>query len=562
MAKKLNKKGDIKVFALGGLGEVGKNCYCIEYLDQIFIIDSGILFPDDHLLGVDYVIPDFTYLNENEDKIVGLFITHGHEDHIGGIPYLLKQVKIPKIYAAGIAVDLIHMKLSEHAGITTPEIINYSSDSKFNFEGVQIYFVRLNHSIPDSFAIAFKTKEGTILHTGDFKVDFTPVGPNAEYEKLTKLGNEGLLLLLADSTNAMTEGFSSSEKSVGESIKDLFSHIKDRIIVATFSSNIYRIQQVIEASLLNKRKIAVFGRSMEKTIEVGIQTGYIKAGKQHFIAPQDINNYRKNEVTILCTGSQGEPMAALSRVANGSHKYIKLIPGDTVIFSSSPIPGNAEGVNKTINALFKCGCNVIVNSPINGTHTSGHANQGELKLLHSLVRPKYFMPIHGEYRMLKTHAKIASEIGCPIENTFIMANGDVLKINRKSAVVEGKVKSGEVYIEGTRIGDYSSEVIRERKLLSNEGLFTIIFTIDTKNKTIPVEPQVVSRGFIYMKDSGELTKRLVTEAKNFLLNELKGMKMINFQLLQKSVTEYMTKVIVEETDRKPMVVPVFMQLND
>ena len=562
MAKKLNKKNDVKVFALGGLGEVGKNCYCIEYLDQIFIVDSGILFPDEHLLGVDYVIPDFTYLMENEERIVGLFITHGHEDHIGGIPYLLKQVKIPKIYAAGIAVDLIHMKLAEHAGITVPEIIQFGSDSKFDFHGMQIYFIRLNHSIPDSFAIAFKTKEGTILHTGDFKIDFTPVGPNAEYEKLTRLGNEGLLLLLADSTNAMTEGFSSSEKSVGESIKDLFSHIKDRIIIATFSSNIYRIQQVIEASLINKRKIAVFGRSMEKTIEVGIQTGYIKATKQNFISPQDINNYRKGEVTILCTGSQGEPMAALSRVANGSHKYIKLIPGDTVIFSSSPIPGNAEGVNKTINALFKCGANVIVNSPINGTHTSGHANQGELKLLHSLVRPKYFMPIHGEYRMLKTHAKISSEIGCPIENTFVMSNGDILRINRNSAVVEGKVKSGEVYIEGTRIGDFSSEVIRERKILSNDGLFAIIFTINMKNKTIPVEPQVVSRGFIYMKDSGDLTKRLTNEAKNFLLNELKNMKMINFNLLQKSVTEYMTKVIVEETDRKPMVIPIFMQLNE
>jgi hypothetical protein len=294
----------------------------------------------------------------------------------------------------------------------------------------------------------------------------------------------------------------------------------------------------------------------------GLKTGYIKAGKNHFIAPQDINNYRKNEVTILCTGSQGEPMAALSRVANGSHKYIKLIPGDTVIFSSSPIPGNAEGVNKTINALFKCGANVIVNSPINGTHTSGHANQGELRLLHSLTRPQYFMPIHGEYRMLKTHAKIASEIGCPIENTFVMANGDVLKINRHGASVEGKVKSGEVYIEGTRIGDFSSDIIRERKLLSNEGLFTIIFTIDMKNKTIPVEPQVVSRGFIYMKDSGDLTKQLTNAAKTFLANELKQTKLINLYQLQKSVTEYMTKIIVEETDRKPMVIPVFMQLNE
>ena len=562
MAKKVNKNKDVKVFALGGLGEVGKNCYCIEYYDQIFIIDSGILFPDEHLLGVDYVIPDFTYLMQNEEKIVGLFITHGHEDHIGGIPYLLKQVKIPKIYAAGIAVDLIHAKLSEHAGLSVPEIINFSNDSKFEFTNTTISFVRLNHSIPDSYAIAIKTKEGTILHTGDFKIDFTPVGPNAEYDKLTKLGNEGLLLLLADSTNAMVDGFSNSEKYVGESIKDLFSHIKERIIVATFSSNIYRIQQIIEASILNKRKIAVFGRSMEKTIEVGIQTGYIKATKSNFLTPQDINNYRKNEVTILCTGSQGEPMAALSRVANGSHKYIKLIPGDTVVFSSSPIPGNAEGVNKTINALFKCGANVIVNSPINGTHTSGHANQGEIRLLHSLVRPKYFMPIHGEYRMLKMHAKIASEIGCPIENTFIMSNGDVLKINKKGAVVDGRVKAGEVYIEGNRIGDFSNEIIRERKLLSNEGVFTIIFTIDMKNKNIPVEPQIVSRGFIYMKDSADLTKKLANEAKMFLIQEMNSMKMINFNLLTKSVIDYMSKVIAEETDRKPMVIPVFMQLNE
>ena len=562
MAKKVNKNKDVKVFALGGLGEVGKNCYCIEYYDQIFIIDSGILFPDEHLLGVDYVIPDFTYLMQNEEKIVGLFITHGHEDHIGGIPYLLKQVKIPKIYAAGIAVDLIHAKLSEHAGLSVPEIINFSNDSKFEFTNTTISFVRLNHSIPDSYAIAIKTKEGTILHTGDFKIDFTPVGPNAEYDKLTKLGNEGLLLLLADSTNAMVDGFSNSEKYVGESIKDLFSHIKERIIVATFSSNIYRIQQIIEASILNKRKIAVFGRSMEKTIEVGIQTGYIKATKSNFLTPQDINNYRKNEVTILCTGSQGEPMAALSRVANGSHKYIKLIPGDTVVFSSSPIPGNAEGVNKTINALFKCGANVIVNSPINGTHTSGHANQGEIRLLHSLVRPKYFMPIHGEYRMLKMHAKIASEIGCPIENTFIMSNGDVLRINKKVAVVDGRVKAGEVYIEGNRIGDFSNEIIRERKLLSNEGVFTIIFTIDMKNKSIPVEPQIVSRGFIYMKDSADLTKKLANEAKMFLIQEMNSMKMINFNLLTKSVIDYMSKVIAEETDRKPMVIPVFMQLNE
>lgn len=561
MARKKASINNVKVFALGGLGEVGKNCYCVEYQNQIFIIDAGILFPDDHLLGVDYVIPDFTYLIENQERIVGLFITHGHEDHIGGIPYLLKKVNIPKIYASGIAIDLIEAKLTEHAGLNIPTIIEYKSHFTYNFVDTEVSFIRLNHSIPDSHAIVIKTKEGSIIHSGDFKVDFTPVGPHAEYDKLTKLGNDGVLLFLADSTNAMHEGFSSSEKKVGESIKDLFNHIEGRAIVATFASNIYRVQQIIEASLLNNRKIAVFGRSMEKTIEIGIQTGYIKAPKQAFIEPTQLNNYRKNELTILCTGSQGEPMAALSRVANGTHKYIRLIPDDTVIFSSSPIPGNAEGVYRTINSLFKCGANVIINSPLNDTHTSGHANQGELKMIHSFVRPKFFMPIHGDYRMLKTHAQLASEIGCPIENTFVMKNGDVLSINRNEAHLDGEVKSGDVYIDGSRIGDFSSSIIYERKLLSNDGLFTIIFTLQAETKMLIGEPQVVSRGFIYMKDSEDLTRRLIEEAKQFVSKELKRMKTVNINLLKNNVSEYMTKIIMEETDRKPMIVPVFMQVE-
>lgn len=561
MAVKKIKKSDIKVFALGGLGEVGKNCYCIEYLNQIFIIDAGILFPDDHLLGVDYVIPDFSYLVENQDKIVGLFITHGHEDHIGGIPYLLKQISVNKIYASGFAVDLINAKLNEFPEVTKPTIINYQHESIFKFLGTEISFLRLNHSIPDSFAIIFKTLEGTIIHTGDFKVDFTPVGPLAEYDKLTKLGNEGVLLLLADSTNAMQEGFSISERKVGESIKDMFSRIKDRIIIATFASNIYRIQQIIEASVIQKRKVAVFGKSMAKAIEIGLQTGYIKAPKSTFIEPTEINNYRRGELTLLCTGSQGEPMAALSRVANGSHKFIKLIPNDTVIFSSSPIPGNAEGVNKTINALFKSGANVIINSPLNDTHTSGHANQGELKMIHSFAKEKYFMPIHGEYRMLKTHANLAIECGVDPNNTFIMKNGEILLINRDEAKIEGEAKSGNIYIDGTRIGDFSNAIIHERKSLSNDGLFTIIFTIDVKNKIIPVEPQVVSRGFIYMKENEELTRQLVSEAKKYLINELDNMKVINLNTIKNNMTEYMTKLVVEQTDRKPMIIPVFMEIN-
>lgn len=557
--QKIKGKEEIGFYALGGLGEVGKNMYVFDIKEQLFIVDAGILFPDEHLLGVDYVIPDFQYLIENQERIVGLFITHGHEDHIGGIPFLLKKVKIPKIYAAGVAIDLINNKLADYKDLEVPPIIEFKNTTILKYIGVELSFIRLNHSIPDSYGIVFKTSHGNLFHTGDFKFDFTPVGPGCEFDKLASLGQEGVLALFADSTNACVEGFTKSEKVVGSSIKDLFSHINSRIIVATFASNMYRVQQIIEASYLNNRKVAVFGRSMEKTIEVGQKVGYISAPKGTIIDAQDLNNYKLNEITLLVTGSQGEPLAALSRLANGSHKQIKLVPGDTIIFSSSPIPGNKEGVNKTINLLFKNGANVITNSPINDTHTSGHASQGDLKLMQTLLKPKFFIPVHGEYRMQKVHTELAVECGCSPENTFVLENGDVLALTENSCRISGHVPSGDVYIDGTRIGDIDNTIIRERKMLSDDGLFSIIFTI-SKSREIIVEPQVVSRGFIYMKDSEELTKYFIEKAKAFLVDELKK-ENPNMNNIKASLTDYLSRVITEKTDRKPIVLPVFMMVN-
>ena len=555
------RKNDLAFFALGGLGEVGKNMYILQYSNQIFIIDAGILFPDEHLLGIDYVIQDFQYLIQNQEKIVGLFITHGHEDHIGGIPFLLKKVKIPKIYAAGIAVDLIQAKLADHKDIPLTPIVEFKSHFVYTFKDIELSFIRLNHSIPDSFAFCFKTPYGNFIHTGDFKFDFTPLGPAAEYDKLAKLGSEGVLCLTADSTNALVPGFTESEKKIGNSIKDLFNHIDGRVIVATFASNIYRVQQIIEASVLTNRKVAVFGRSMEKTIEIGQQVGYIRPPKDTIIQPEEINKYKMNEITLLCTGSQGEPLAALSRIAGGTHRQIKLCPGDTIIFSSSPIPGNQEGVNKTINLLTKNGAKVITHSPLTDTHTSGHASQGELKLLQALLKPKYFIPVHGEYRMQRVHADLAIECGVAKENTVILENGDVFCLNEHGGRMAGHVHSGDVFIDGSQIGDISPSIIKERRVLSDDGLFSLVITIDTVNKILPLEPQVVSRGFIYMKDSEELTRYFVNCTKEFIQSELKKPYPVNLNQLKYQLTDYLSKVIYDETDTKPMVIPIFMNVN-
>ena len=552
--------GDIGIFALGGLGEVGKNTYVYEIEDKIFLVDAGILFPDNSLLGIDYVIPDYTYLVENQDRIVGLFITNGHEDHIGGIPYLLKQVKIPKIYAAGIAVDFIEHKLLETKDIKKPRIIEYKSHHTYTFGTTEISFVRLNHSIPDMFGIAFRTKQGVLFHTGDFKIDYTPVGPAAEYEKLASLGNEGVLCLLSDSTNAERDGLTPSERTVGTAISEIFSKLSGRIIIATFASNMYRMQQIVEASYKNGRKLAVFGRSMERAMEIGQQTGYIRAPKGTIVSGDEINQYKADEVTILCTGSQGEPLAALSRIANGTHRQIKTQSGDTVIFSSSPIPGNQESVNRTIDQLYRRDVNVIVNGPVADTHTSGHGNKPDLQLMLSLIRPKFFIPIHGEHRMLKHHKEIAVELGVERDNVLIMDNGDVAAVNATEIRLAGRVQAGDIYIDGTGIGDIGSAIIKERKMLSEDGLLSIILTIDPVNRKLLTEPTVISRGFIYMKGNEAITNGIGQKAKEILLYEFEK-KLFSEHQFKQLLTDQITDYVKQITQRKPMVIPVLMSLT-
>jgi ribonuclease J len=560
MSKALLQQGEIGFFALGGLGEVGKNMYVFEIHNQIFIVDSGILFPDDHLLGIDYVIPDFQYLIQNQSRIVGLFITHGHEDHIGSIPYLLKQLTIPKLYASGIAVDFIEHKLLEHQVPNVPQIEEYKSYYKYQFEGVEVSFVRLTHSIPDMFGIVFKTELGIIFHTGDFKFDFTPVGPPAEFHKLTQYGQEGILLLTSDSTNAERDEPIQSESVVGDSINELFSRIEGRIIIATFASNIYRMQQIIEASVKNKRRIAVFGRSMERAIEIGIQSGYIKVPKDYVINPEQVNKYPAKELTILVTGSQGEPFAALSRIANNSHRHIKAMPGDTVVFSSSPIPGNQEGINRTVNRLYKLDVTVIEHGPIADTHTSGHGNQSDLKMMLALLKPKFFIPVHGEHRMLKHHRDLAMMTGVKKDNILILDNGDVAAISKQQIRLAGSVPSGDVYIDGTGIGDIGSTVIKERKTLSEEGLFSIVMSYDSTKKQLLSEPTVISRGFIYMKGNEHITDSLANEAKQVVLTEM-NKKMLNVDTMKQRIIEHLSDKIYELTLRRPLIIPILVDLS-
>ncbi|VEU80479.1 ribonuclease J [Haploplasma axanthum] len=560
MKNTLLKTDEIGIFSLGGLGEVGKNMYIYEISNQIFIVDSGILFPDNHLLGIDYVIPDYQYLIDNQERIVGLFITHAHEDHIGGIPYLLKKVNIPKIYAAGIAVDMIEHKLNEHEDVKSPQIEVFKSHYKYNFKHTEMSFIRLNHSIPDMFGIVFRTKEGILFHTGDFKIDFTPVGPPAEYDKLAQIGSEGTLCMLSDSTNAEREGLIESDSKIGKSINELFSRIKGRIIIATFASNMYRIQQIIHSSILNKRKIAVFGRSMERAIEVGKQSGYIKIPKGFLISGEEINKIKDSDVTIIVTGSQGEPFAALSRIANGSHKQIKAHKGDTVIFSSSPIPGNQEGVNRTINKLFRLDVEVITHGPLADTHTSGHGSQNDLKLMLSLVKPKFFIPMHGEHRMLKYHRDLAVSCGVKPNNILIMDNGDVAAITKDSIRLAGHVQAGDIYIDGSGIGDIGSAVIRERKTLSEEGLFAIIITIDSSKKRLLSNPTIVSRGFIYMRGNEEITNELASIATKTAIAEL-NKKMFNELNMKQKIIDQLQSKIFEITMRKPVIIPIISDLS-
>lgn len=553
------KNKNTQVFALGGLGEVGKNMYCVRHNDEIIIIDAGVMFPDDDLLGIDYVIPDFSYLVENEDKIKYLLITHGHEDHIGGIPFLLQQVKIPKIYAPNQAKELIEKKLEER-NIRYKNLKVYTEDTTLKTKYFNIEFFRTTHSIPDSHGISISTPNGVIVMTGDFKFDFTPVGPMSNLQKMAEIGKKGVMLLMSDSTNALSPGISLSESIVDENLGEIFRNNKNnRIILATFASNIYRLKHIIETCRENKRKVALFGRSMDTSIDIARKCGYIK-DKNIIVSAEEANHLDPGKVCLLCTGSQGEPLAALSRIASGTHKQIKLIPNDVVIFSSSPIPGNSLSISKTINKLYLKGVKVYTNGENNDIHSSGHANQEELKLMIRLFKPKYFAPYHGEYRMLKTHADLACDCDIPKSNTFILNNGDILNISKDSIKKQGHVQANDIYVDGSRIGDVSNIVVKDRILMSNNGILAIIANIDTKNKVLLNTPLVTTRGYILVNESLDLIKEIEMYCKKIINKKLKE-KNINFADLKNELINDLMPMLSDKTGRVPIILPIIMDIK-
>lgn len=553
------RKNDTAIYCLGGLGEVGKNSYCIEHEDAILLVDAGVKFAGDTALpGIDYVIPDYSYLKENNDKLKALIITHGHEDHIGGIAFLAQTLDLDVVYAPPLAAALIRKKLNERR-ISNLKIIEFNSDSQFKFGKIKVDFFRQNHSVPDAFGVVFTTPNGRIVTTGDFKFDLTPVGDKADIQKMAKIGSEGVDLLMSDSTNSEVEDFTMSEKKVSESIQDIFRNTQHRLIIATFASNVSRVQQILEAADKFHRKVIVFGRSMENVIEVGRQSGIIKVKDNLFVKPNVGLKLPPNQVLIICTGSQGEPMAALSRIANGIHK-VKIIPNDTVVFSSSPIPGNAISVNHVVNKLTKAGAKVITKSVLNNIHTSGHASKEEQKLMFQLITPKYFFPVHGEYRMLKAHAKTANEVGIPKENTFVLSNGDVLLLHKHQIRLGGRVHSDDIYVDGNDISGLSTKVIRDRVHLANNGVVAIMVSIDSKTNKLLTRPQIISRGFIYMKENTELIKETQKIANDTMVKLMKTKP--TFKEIKEALKNNVGPYLYQQTARNPIIVPLIINKKD
>ena len=559
--KSINKKentGSVKIIPLGGLHEVGKNITVIEYQDEIIVVDCGMTFPGDDMLGVDLVIPDVTYLIKNKEKIKGLIITHGHEDHIGAIPYVLKQINVP-IYATRLTAGLINNKLEEHKLKRSTKMHVVKAGRTIKLGNFRVEFIQSGHSIPDSVMLAIKTPVGTILHTGDFKVDYTPIdGKIIDLGRIAELGKNGVLALLSDSTNAERKGFTMSEKSVGEVFDKLFFHCHKRIIIATFASNIHRVQQIIDCAIKYKRKIAVSGRSMEKIIDTAKELGYMKFPENIFIDIDMISNYTDEQLVIITTGSQGEAMSALTRMAAGEHRKIKVTPNDRVIISANPIPGNEKSIANVIDDLMKRGAEVIY-SALEHVHVSGHACQEEQKLIFALTKPKYFIPVHGEFKHLIAHSETAKMMGVKKENIFMMTNGRVLEINQDSAKLTGTVPNGKILVDGLGVGDVGNIVLRDRQHLSQEGLIIIVLTMDKSTGEVVAGPDVISRGFVYVKES----ENLMEEVKNVVRAEIRKCEEEGIQdwaTIKGTVKENLKDYIFGKTRRNPMILPIIMEV--
>ncbi|WP_196594094.1 ribonuclease J [Pectinatus sottacetonis] len=554
MAKELQK---LQIIPLGGLGEIGKNMTVIRYGDEILLIDAGLMFPDEDMPGIDLVIPDISYLVENKDHIKAIVLTHGHEDHIGALPYILKQISAP-IYGTRLTLGILEGRLKEN-NVDSSNLHPVSHGDIISAGCFSVGFIRVNHSIADACGLSIKTPLGMIVHTGDFKFDYTPVdGKMTDFRAFSSLGNRGVLVMMADSTNAEREGHTPSEKTVGVAFDKIFRNARERIIIATFSSNVHRIQQVIDTAVKYRRRVAILGRSMINVVTISLKLGYIHAPEGTIIDIDEINNYPQSKVVIITTGSQGEPMSALTRMAMSDHRKVGIVPGDTIILSATPIPGNEKLVARTIDNLLKLGANVIYGRD-QGIHVSGHASREELKLMHNLVRPKFFIPVHGEYRHLVKHAQLAQEIGMNKNRIFIAENGSILEFTRDKGAIVGKVQAGRVLIDGLGVGDVGNIVLRDRRQLSQDGIIIVVMTMDKAKGCVASGPDIVSRGFVYVRESEEL----MNESKERVaatLDKCLENKITEWSAIKSNVRETLGRFLYEQTRRRPMILPIIMEI--
>lgn len=554
MGKAQNK---VQIIPLGGLGEIGKNMTVFRYGDDIILIDAGLMFPEDDMLGIDLVIPDITYLLENRDKVKAIFLTHGHEDHIGALPYVLKQIDVP-VYGTALTLGILQGRLREN-GVSDENLFTIKPGDKVGVGAFNLEFIRVNHSIPDAVAIVIKTPIGTIIHTGDFKFDQTPVdGQVTQFNKFAEFGDAGVLALLADSTNAERPGYTQSEKMVGQTFDDEFRYARNRIIVATFSSNVHRIQQVVDSAVKYKRKVAVIGRSMINVVNIAMELGYLRIPEGVLIDIDETNNYTADQIVIITTGSQGEPMSALTRMAMNDHKKVDIMPGDTVIISATPIPGNEKLVARTIDHLYKQGADVIYEKS-NGVHVSGHASQEEIKLMHNLVRPKYFIPVHGEYRHLIKHANLAKDLGMPSQNIVIAENGSVIELTKNGIGINGKIPSGKVLVDGLGVGDVGNIVLRDRRQLSQDGIMIVVVTIDRESCQVVSGPDIVSRGFVYVREAEDLMDE-AREKVQTALDRCEASGVSEWSTIKSTIRDSLGRFLYERTRRRPMILPIIMEI--